>query len=104
MADTVPLPPFLEPLQKWDPAFVEQVARIRQDAYYRPSALDVRTKLLIALALDLFAGAESGTAMLAQRAREAGATDAEIADVARVCYSVAGLQRLATAAHAFPAD
>jgi alkylhydroperoxidase/carboxymuconolactone decarboxylase family protein YurZ len=100
MTDT-PLPPFLERFAAYDPAFVEQVARIRHEACYRPSALDVKTKLLIALALDLFSASEEGTRLLARRAREAGASDAEIADVVRVCYSVAGLQRVSSGMRAF---
>lgn len=95
------LPPFLTQFQQYDADFVEQVARIREEAYYTPSALDVKTKLLVALALDLFSGSESGTRLLAQRARTAGATDAEIADIVRICYSVAGLQRMATSVAAF---
>ena len=99
-----PLPPFLQRLASVDPSFVDQVARIREDAYYTAGALDVKTKVLIAFALDLFSGSAQGTALLAERARAAGATDAEIAEVIKVCYSVAGLQRMATAAHAFPPD
>ncbi|MFI5268118.1 MAG: carboxymuconolactone decarboxylase family protein [Chloroflexota bacterium] len=96
-----PLPPFLQRLAAIDPEFVEQAATIREQAYYTPSALDVKTKLLIALALDVAHGAEEGVRLLSARAREAGATDAEIADVLRICYSVAGLQRLSTGANAF---
>ena len=96
-----PLPPFLTRFSEFNSDFVDQVATLREEAYYTPSALDVKTKLLVALALDLFSGSESGTRLLAQRARIAGATDAEIADLARICYSVAGLQRMATAVAAF---
>jgi alkylhydroperoxidase/carboxymuconolactone decarboxylase family protein YurZ len=96
-----PLPPFLADLAARDQAFVARVDQIRQETYYTPGALDVKTKLLIAMALDLFSGYTIGTAALSQRAREAGATDAEITEVAKICYSVAGLQRLTTAVHAF---
>ena len=101
--NTAPLPPFLSQFATYQPEFVDQVARIRQEAYYTPGALDVKTKLLIALALDMFSGSITGTELLTARARAAGATDAEIAEVVKVCYSVAGLQRLSTAAHAFGA-
>ena len=99
-----PLPPFLQRLASVDPTFVDEVIRIREEAYYTEGALSVKTKVLIALALDLFSGSALGTALLAERARAAGATEAEIAEVVRVCYSVAGLQRMATAVHAFPTD
>ncbi|HLG72282.1 MAG TPA: carboxymuconolactone decarboxylase family protein [Chloroflexota bacterium] len=95
-----PLPPFLQKLAAFDAAFVEQAAAIREQAYYTPSALDVKTKLLIALALDVAHGSEEGVQLLSARARDAGANDAEIADVLRVCYSVAGLQCLSTGAKA----
>ncbi len=97
----MPLPPFLNQFASHDSDFVDQVARIREEAYYTPGALDVKTKLLIALALDLFSDSTTGTQLLAARAREAGATDAEIAEVVKVCYSVAGLQKMSTAVHAF---
>jgi alkylhydroperoxidase/carboxymuconolactone decarboxylase family protein YurZ len=99
---TTPLPPFLVQFARFDSDFVDQIARIRQDAYYTPGALDVKTKVLIALALDLFTGSTTGTQLLAARARDAGASDAEIAEVVKICYSVAGLQRMSTAAHALP--
>jgi alkylhydroperoxidase/carboxymuconolactone decarboxylase family protein YurZ len=98
---TTPLPPFLSQFAAYDQRFVGQVAQIREDAYYTPGALDVKTKILIALALDLFSDSATGTRLLATRARDAGATDAEIAEVVKVCYSVAGLQKMSTAVHAF---
>lgn len=96
-----PLPPFLADFARERPEFGALAAEIREAAYYRPGALDVKTKLLVALALDIAAGAEEGVRTLAARARAAGATDAEILDVAQICYSVGGLQRLSTAARAF---
>jgi alkylhydroperoxidase/carboxymuconolactone decarboxylase family protein YurZ len=96
-----PLPPFLQKLAQLDAGFVDQAAAIRERAYYTPGALDVKTKLLIALALDVAHGSEEGVRLLSARARDAGASDAEIMDVLRVCYSVAGLQCLSTGAEAF---
>jgi alkylhydroperoxidase/carboxymuconolactone decarboxylase family protein YurZ len=96
-----PLPPFLQKLSEIDPGFVEQAAAMREQALYTASALDVKTKLLIALALDVAHGEEEGVRLLSSRAREAGASDAEILDVLRVCYSVAGLQCLSTGVKAF---
>lgn len=97
---STPLPPFLAELAKARPEFAGLAAQIREIAYYTPGALDVKTKLLIALALDISAGAEEGVKLLASRARAAGATQDEILDVAQVCYSVHGLQCLATAGKA----
>lgn len=97
----ISLPPFLQTLSEHAPTFIEQAATIREEAYYTPGALDVKTKLLIALALDVAHGADDGVRLLSARARQAGATDAELMEVLRVCYSVAGLQRLSTGAHVF---
>ena len=93
---TTPLPPFLAQLTARRPEFAALAAEIRERSYYTPGALEVKTKLLIALALDIAAGAEDGVKTLAARAKTAGATEDEILDVVQVCYSVAGLQRLST--------
>jgi alkylhydroperoxidase/carboxymuconolactone decarboxylase family protein YurZ len=99
MAD-VPVSPFLRTLQAMDPTFAEPVLKIRELATYTPGGLDVKTKLLIACALDIAHGSISGARTLAQRARENGATDEEIADMVRVLYSTGGLQNLSTAVEA----
>jgi alkylhydroperoxidase/carboxymuconolactone decarboxylase family protein YurZ len=88
------LPPFLARLAQHDAEFAELVADVRHRAVYTPGALDVKTKILIAFALDAARGLETGMRSLAARAREAGATDEELAEVLRVLYSVGGLQNL----------
>jgi alkylhydroperoxidase/carboxymuconolactone decarboxylase family protein YurZ len=88
------LPPFLETLVRRDPAFARLVVDVREQALYTPGALDVKTKLLIAFALDAAGGREDGARILLGRAREVGATDEEITEVLRVLYSVGGLQNL----------
>ena len=92
-----PLPAFLETLSQRDPEFAELVVQVRGRALYTPGALDVKTKLLMAFALDAAAGQESGARILLGRAREAGATQAEIDETLRVLYSVGGLQNLTLA-------
>jgi alkylhydroperoxidase/carboxymuconolactone decarboxylase family protein YurZ len=99
MAD-VPISPFIRKLMDMDPAFAEPVLKVRELATYTPGALEVKIKLLLAFALDVAHGEAAGAKMLLKRARENGATDAEIADVVRVLYSTGGLQNLATAMEA----
>jgi alkylhydroperoxidase/carboxymuconolactone decarboxylase family protein YurZ len=99
MAD-VPITPFLRKLQEMDPAFAEPVLKVRELATYTPGALEVKTKLLIAFALDVAHGEASGARILAKRARENGATGEEIVDVVRVLYSTGGLQCLSIAMEA----
>jgi len=99
MAD-VPITPFLRKLREMDPAFAEPVLKVRELATYTPGALEVKTKLLIAFALDVAHGEAGGARILAKRARENGATDEEIVEVVRVLYSTGGLQCLSIAMEA----
>lgn len=96
----IPITPFLRKLMETDPAFAEPVLKVRELATYTPGALDVKTKLLIAFALDVAHGEAAGAGILAKRARANGATDEEIADVVRVLYSTGGLQCLSVAMEA----
>ena len=89
-----PLPPFMQPLERLDPEFVDRVAAIREDALYRPAHLPVKYAVLIAFALDVAHNQPTGVRMLSDRAREAGATEGEIADALKICYSVGGMQML----------
>ena len=93
MAEAPPLP-YVETLAARDQRFAELVREVRQHALYRPGALDVKTKLLIAFALDVARHRQGGARELAQRAREAGATDAELIEVLEIMYSVGGMQSL----------
>src|SRR5690242_19358791 len=89
------LPPFLHDLQPLDPIFVA-----REAAMYVGGALPVKTKILIALALDVAHGSATGVQLLSARARTAGATDAELLEVLKVCYAVGGMQALSDGAAA----
>ncbi|MBN2340478.1 MAG: carboxymuconolactone decarboxylase family protein [Deltaproteobacteria bacterium] len=65
---------------------------------YEPGALSTKDKILIALAIDTAKGASGGVRSLVKMARDAGATDAEIADVFRVVYQICGVGSMYTAA------
>ena len=104
MPDTPPLPGFLADLQSYDAAFIDKVAALRQESYLTPGALDLKTKLLIAMAIDIEHGSRDGTARLAQLARGQGATDAEIAEVVRIVFTLGGMSRMEIATHAFGAS
>ena len=64
---------------------------------FADGALPGKIKLLMALAFDAAHGAADGVAALAQRALEAGATTAEIAEAVRVAWHLAGVGSLYTA-------
>lgn len=95
-----PYPPFIEQLRRTDPGFFELAAR-QCDLVMGPGALDPKSKALILLAVDAFAGS-SGVAPLADQARRLGASEQEIAEALRIAAHVAGGTVLAAATAAFP--
>lgn len=94
------IPPFVQTLKDQDPVFYQQVCQIIELAM-SPGALDERTKILIALGIDAYKGAEQGVKVLAQQARELGVTEAEIAEALRIPYFVAGMDPLKTGLNAY---
>jgi len=87
------VPPFIEPLAPL-PEFKDQVADLFRSVFGEADALDLKTKYLIGLAIDISANLPGGVRNLAQMAREQGATDAEIMSVARICFAGSGFQKL----------
>ncbi len=92
-------PPFIQKMEKTDPELFKIVTE-SHDLIMAPGALDPKVKLLISLAVDAFAGS-SGVRPLADVARRAGATEAEIAEALRFAYYVAGNKALFSAMAAF---
>ncbi|AET69554.1 uncharacterized protein, gamma-carboxymuconolactone decarboxylase subunit like protein [Desulfosporosinus orientis DSM 765] len=95
------LPVFLKFLETNDPDFAQAIEKVFTSAM-SPGALDQKTKLLIALALDAAHGAGQGVASIAHQLREQGTTDAEIAEALRLAYFAFGNSILATSSAAFP--
>ncbi len=96
----VNLPPFVQQLAERDPELFEAVKKVTEVAM-APGALDAKTKTLIGLALDAYIGAERGVMVLANRARELGATEQEICEALRLSYSISGSRCLAASCSAF---
>jgi alkylhydroperoxidase/carboxymuconolactone decarboxylase family protein YurZ len=94
------LPPFLKSLESNDPAFAQAIENV-VSAAMAPGALDEKTKLLIALALDAAHGSIQGVTSVAMRARSVGATDAEIAEALRLAYFASGNSILIASSAAF---
>lgn len=94
------LPEFISSLQRRDPELYEIVSRLMEKAM-GPGALDQKTKTLIALALDASHGAVAGVKVLADRARQLGSTEAEIAEALRLAYFVSGNGILVTSMSAY---
>jgi len=95
------VPPFVQQIANRDPELYEAVVKVIEVAM-TPGALDAKTKTLINLALDAYIGSERGVMVLANRARELGATEEEIKETLRIAYYVAGMKTLATSNSAFP--
>jgi len=82
----------------------KQLFEILKNAYdlaMAPGALDVKTKVLITLALDAFHGADAGVRALAATARKLGVTDAQIVETLRIAYITSGMGTLVASRSAF---
>lgn len=92
-------PPFVTQLARTDPPMF----RLLQDTIdlaMQPGALDGKTKLLIALALDAFKGSEAGVRALAGQARDEGAAEDEIREALRIAYVISAMECLKAGAAA----
>ncbi|HHX94232.1 MAG TPA: carboxymuconolactone decarboxylase family protein [Clostridia bacterium] len=94
------MPKFIDELKGYDPEFHAPVSTIAELAM-APGALDGKTKLLIAIALDALGGHKKGVENLAKAAKKAGVSKEEVAEALRLAYFVAGNGVLALAGEAF---
>jgi alkylhydroperoxidase/carboxymuconolactone decarboxylase family protein YurZ len=92
-------PPFIQQLEKTDPGLYKLVSE-QQDLIMGPGALDIKVKLLIALAIDAYAGS-TGVRGISEVLRKMGASDDEIKESLRIAYNIAGNKVLNTSASAF---
>jgi alkylhydroperoxidase/carboxymuconolactone decarboxylase family protein YurZ len=95
-------PVFMEKLDKHDPEFFELVKGVMKKAQ-GPGALDPKTKILIALALDAAGGHPGGVKNLAAAARVLGATEEEIIEVVRLAFLYSGIPGLVAGLAAYQA-
>ena len=79
----------LEIIQKLDNALYENVTKTREIAF-KEGVLSIKTKLLIAIALDASKGAQDGVKSLVNQALKAGATKDEIMEAIRVANYICG--------------
>ena len=94
------LPPWIKALQERDPQFVDsymgQRERILQDG-----AIPAKYKHLMTMIVDAIQSHPDGVANIANRARAAGASEAEIKEAVEVAYLFGGTPALVTAMNAF---
>ena len=94
------LPPWIQPLQQRDPEFVNgymaQRERIMKDG-----AIPAKYKHLMTMIVDALQSHPDGVTNIANRARGAGASEAEIQEAMEVAYLFGGTPALVTAMNAF---
>jgi alkylhydroperoxidase/carboxymuconolactone decarboxylase family protein YurZ len=86
----------LETIRKLDPEFFDSVSQVREHTF-EAGALSVKTKYLIAMALDAAHGAAGGVASLARQAIAHGAGKAEIIEAIHVANYISGVGSVYTA-------
>ena len=92
-------PKFYELIQKSDPELYSEITTM-YDLVMRPGAIDMKTKLLILLAVDAYAGS-SGVKPISEVAKKNGASQEEILESIRIAYSVGANRILHTASSVF---
>ena len=97
---TLPLPPWIKPMQERDPKFVESYLAQREHIL-RDGAIPAKYKHLMTMIVDALDSHPDGVANIANRARAAGASEAEIQEAVEVAYLFGGTPALVTAMNAF---
>jgi alkylhydroperoxidase/carboxymuconolactone decarboxylase family protein YurZ len=87
----------LDVLKEFDPQMLENWKKL-QDMTFEAGALTTKTKLLIALSIDVENGAMQGALALGGRALKIGATKDEVVEALRVACSIGGNRALFTSA------
>jgi alkylhydroperoxidase/carboxymuconolactone decarboxylase family protein YurZ len=94
------LPVWIEPLQQRDPRFVESYMSQREHIL-KDGAIPAKYKHLMTMMVDALQTHPDGVATIANRARAAGASEAEILEAVEVTYLFGGTPALVTAMNAF---
>jgi alkylhydroperoxidase/carboxymuconolactone decarboxylase family protein YurZ len=94
------LPPWIQALQQRDPQFAESYLAQRE-RILRDGAIPAKYKILMTMIVDAIQSHPDGVATIANRARAAGASDAEIQEAVEVAYLFGGTPALVTAMNAF---
>jgi alkylhydroperoxidase/carboxymuconolactone decarboxylase family protein YurZ len=101
MADNPPLRPWLEVFVHRDPQFVDPYLAMR-DRILKDGAIPAKYKLLMAMIIDAVVAHPEGVRALADDARAAGASEAEVTEAVEVGYLYGGTAALVMGVNAFP--
>jgi alkylhydroperoxidase/carboxymuconolactone decarboxylase family protein YurZ len=94
------LPAWIQPLQQHDPKFVDSYMAQREHIL-RDGAIPAKYKHLMTMVVDALQTHPDGVQTIANRARAAGASEAEIQEAVEVVYLFGGTPALVTAMSAF---
>jgi alkylhydroperoxidase/carboxymuconolactone decarboxylase family protein YurZ len=94
------LPAWIQTLQQRDPQFAQTYLAQRERAL-KDGAIPAKYKILMTMIVDAIQAHPDGVANIADRARAAGASEAEINEAVEVAYLFGGTPALVTAVHAF---
>jgi alkylhydroperoxidase/carboxymuconolactone decarboxylase family protein YurZ len=94
------LPAWIHTLQQRDPQFTDTYLAQRERVLC-DGAIPAKYKLLMTMIVDAIQSHPDGVANIANRARAAGATEAEINEAVEVAYLFGGTPALVTAVNAF---
>jgi alkylhydroperoxidase/carboxymuconolactone decarboxylase family protein YurZ len=100
MEGAPPLRPWLDALQHRDPQFVDSYMAMRE-RILKDGAIPAKYKLLIAMITDAITAHPAGVTALADDARAAGASEAEITEAVEVGYLFGGTAALVMGVNAF---
>jgi len=94
------MPPWIQVLHRRDPKFVDAYMAQREHIL-RDGAIPAKYKHLMTMIVDALQTHPDGVATIANRARAAGASEAEIQEAVEITYLFGGTPALVTAMNAF---
>jgi len=94
------LPPWIQALRERDPQFADSYLAQRE-RILRDGAIPAKYKHLMTMIVDALLSHPDGVAAIANRARGAGASEAEVLEAVEVAYLFGGTPALVTAVNAF---
>ncbi|PKM81283.1 MAG: carboxymuconolactone decarboxylase family protein [Firmicutes bacterium HGW-Firmicutes-14] len=92
--------PFISAIKDRDEKFFELMKGL-QELVYSDSTLDIKTKLMISLAVDAAEGADEGVKSISNVLRHMGVSDDTIAEILRITYFTKANSTLVTSMAAF---
>jgi len=92
--------PFISAIKERDEKFFELMKGL-QELVFAESSLDMKTKLMISLAVDACVGADDGVKAISHALRQMGVTDEQISEVLRITYFTKGNSTLVKSMAAF---